>query len=266
MKWFHRVNMHWYEARKNFLTASDIKTLWPKTKTGRDRKITELDYMKIYFEKSQEVRPDDCDSYDWAARGHILEPYAIKEFNQQRIEQHMYHWDDCIITKDDCYIAYSPDSLDVSQSFSAVQVETGFVAPSIVGEVKSYNAAKHIETMMTPKNETEERIQIATALYVSSSIDDGYLILFNPEVEDVPLAWKHWTRSELKDELEIIGKIEYQWESFVDKVSNMSVKQLDEYCSSGGATVSNTLCTSMSEIISEYMQQQDEERRLNPPC
>lgn len=266
MKWYHRVNPDWYKARKNFLTASDIKTLWPKTKTGRDRKITELDYMKIYYEKSQEVRLDDCDSYDWAARGHILEPYAINEFSRfQKEEDKLYHWDDCLVYRNNCYIAYSPDALNIEQPF-AIQLDTDLINPSIISEVKSYNAAKHIETMMIPKDETEERIQIATAMYVSKTIKEGYLILFNPEVEDVPLVWKHWDRAELQNEFNIIGDIEYRWGNFVDKVSNMSAKQLDEYCNSGGAVVFNHPCISIDEIILDYEKQQEEERRLNPPC
>lgn len=266
MKWFHRVNADWYRARKNYLTASDIKSLWPKTKTGRDRKITDLDYMKIYFEKTQEVRFDDCDSFDWAARGHILEPYAIKEFNNQAIERYMYHWDDCIITKDGCCIAYSPDALDTLQDFNAVQVETDFVVPNIIGEVKCYNAAKHVETIMTPKSETEERLQIATAMCTSPSISDGYLILFNPEVEDVSLAWKHWTREELSNEINIVRDIEYSWRKFLDKISDKNDSQLNRYCDLGGSVVTGNLCMSMDEIIAEYMEKREEESRFNPPC
>lgn len=116
MKWYHRVNQDWYKARKNFLTASDVKSLWPKTKTGRNREVSEMSYAKIYFEKTQEVRYEDCDSYDWAARGHILEPYAVAEFNQN-VEwcPELYQWDDCIVTDEKTLMGYSPDALDLAQ-------------------------------------------------------------------------------------------------------------------------------------------------------
>lgn len=269
MKWYHRVNQDWYKARKNFLTASDIKTLWPKTKTGRDRKITEVDYAKIYFEKSQEVRLDDCDSYDWAARGHILEPYAVKEFSRFREDKDkLYHWDDCLIYRDNCLIAYSPDALNCFQvkEVFGVKEDTHVIVPHVVGEVKSYNASKHVETIMTPKDQTEERLQIATAMYTSPSIEEGYLILFNPEVQDAELAWKHWNRAELQKEIDTICKIEQSWKKFIDKVSNMNANQFDEYLSLGGAVIFNHPCISIDEIIMDYEQQQEKERRLNPPC
>lgn len=95
--WVHRCNVGWLETRKKYLTASDIYRLWPKTKTGRDRKVADLDYLKVWCDKVQGVSDAECLSKDWAARGHILEPYAVAQFNEHMgsCSPELHHWDDC---------------------------------------------------------------------------------------------------------------------------------------------------------------------------
>ena len=117
MEWMHTVSLEWLQQRRQFLTATDIASLLPVTKTGRPRKISELDYIKVFAKKQAVVRQSDCLSTGAMARGHILEPYAIDTFNKTFGKQYgieLYHWDDTIVTEDKCRsLAFSPDAMDI---------------------------------------------------------------------------------------------------------------------------------------------------------
>ncbi len=214
MEWKHTVNLEWMEARQRHLTASEVRQLIPFTATGRSRKITDETYMKIFSKKIIKLTEEDCKSYGAAARGHLLEPFAIDSANGI-LGTSLQHWDDVLVTAKDHVLAYSPDSLDVTCPRNpGVIFDPG---PKVMGEVKSYGVDRHLECAMKPKMELEERWQIATAMAVSPSMEKAYLILYNPDLNEMSLqvCVHEYERDELEDEMKTILEVEQEWLSFL---------------------------------------------------
>ena len=145
-KWFHKCDIDWMEARLNFLTATDVRELVPFTKTGRKRTIGDEQYLKVLSRKLVNVTEDDCMSYGSAARGHILEPYAIDRYNEEDFggNQYLWHWDDMVIPVNPSIfgsLAFSPDAMDIEPPKDEIVVCN--IKPTAIGEVKSYSAEKH---------------------------------------------------------------------------------------------------------------------------
>lgn len=205
--WFHRCNPEWLKARCDYLSASDVAALWPETPTGRKRTVTEDDYLAAIF-KSREFDPAAATSYGAAARGHILEPYAINEYNLHREGMiPVYHWDDCLIHNGGL-VSFSPDGLDIQQP-DGDEVEyllEDLATIHRIIEVKSYGADKHYTTYKMGYKATE-RIQIATEMYVAYEARKGELVLYNPRLDDGCLLTIVWDRYQLAHELEIIDDI-----------------------------------------------------------
>lgn len=207
MDWKHKCSLDWLRKRQEYLTASDIKLLLPVTKTGRPRKVTEADYLKVKASKLKELTEEDCWSYGAAARGHILEPYAIDEFNRTHADTRtFYHWDDVVIDDGNGGIAFSPDGMDVPMG-SSPKYATGIV------EVKSYSPERHLVTAHTPKDQIEERWQIAHAMAVRKNINDAWLLLYNPSMQ-TKLYGIHYTRKDLEQEIETVSKVALEWVLF----------------------------------------------------
>lgn len=212
MKWEHRCNLNWLKDRQKYLTATDVKDLVPFTKTGRPKKITDEDYIKVYSRKITNLTEDDCVSYGAAARGHILEPFAIETYNASKIIDPnkclfpLFHWDETVIAKGSG-LAFSPDATDKPE-FSSVD---DILA---IGEIKSYSAEKHLVCGLTDKMDLEERWQVAVAMAVLPSIKVASLIFFNPSTE-YKMFVKIYNRNELKDEIETVLDIEKNWLDFV---------------------------------------------------
>lgn len=225
MKWEHKCSLEWIQERQKYLCASEIKQLIPFTKTGRDRKITDMNRYSVWANKQKILTEEDCFSIGTAARGHILEPYAINEFNKYAeatgLSIHLYHWDDIVVSHDSI-LGYSPDAANVApQPFVTIMDSTHSDSEyaKVIGEVKCYTSEKHIETMLTPNNEREERWQIATAMAVDCHIDTAYLILFNPSLKKFNLGVFKYTREELEEEIKIIKQVEKDWIKFLDNLS-----------------------------------------------
>ena len=81
MNWEHKCSLEWLLERQKYLTASDIKSLVPVTRTGRPRKVDDEAYFRVLASKLTKLTSEDCWSFGAAARGHILEPYAIDALN-----------------------------------------------------------------------------------------------------------------------------------------------------------------------------------------
>jgi hypothetical protein len=210
MKWIHKVNPEWLDARRSYLTASDIQKLLPMTPTGRARLGINEVQLKVWAKKQCEITDEDVVSTGAMARGHLLEPYAIAAFNTLgRGTALMHHWDDCLIYSPDG-IACSPDSLDIKQSTKMVQIDGLHreAAATMVAEVKCYNAETHYEAGLAHPGMLSERWQLATAFYVMPTIELGVLVFFNPLVKH-PLFVHEYTRADLTAELamiEVVGK------------------------------------------------------------
>lgn len=222
-KWFHACNKDWLCARQRFLTATDIKDLLPITKTGRKRTVSDDNYWKVMARKLVNITSDDCVSTGAAARGHILEPYAIDEFNFAEIcPQKLHHWDDVIVARPRYQLfdlAFSPDATNVLSSCDDDRVTT-ITDINIISEVKSYYPEHHLICGHTPKEELEERWQIATAMAVCDGINEAYLLFYNPSMKD-QLYIVNYDRADLSDEIEMILEIESDWIAWVNKLNKI---------------------------------------------
>lgn len=214
MNWVHKCDLDWLKLRQRYLTASDIKSLLPVTKTGRPRTVGDQEYLKVMASKMVTLTEEDCMSYGVMARGHILEPYAIDALNSMLVDQQgekehelFYWWDDKLVCRHGRAIAFSPDAMDVPMG-------DPMLVPHAIAEVKSYDPARHIATAYLPKEQIEERWQIATAMALCSSIDHAYLVLFNPKMKYRKTFVIRFDRSELQKEIDIILQVEKDWVEF----------------------------------------------------
>ena len=214
MEWKHKCSLDWLRERQKYLTASEIQSLIPLTKTGRPRKVSDIDRLKILAKKQIELTENDCWSYGAAARGHLLEPYAIDALNDWFInsrgatKQMFFHWDDELIMQPGRVIAFSPDAMDIPQ------LHDKNAMPTKIAEVKCYSPDRHIATAFTEKNQIEERWQIATAMALLDTIEEAYLVLFNPSMRQNRLFVIRYKRSDLKKEIEMILNVETEWVLF----------------------------------------------------
>lgn len=231
-KWFHKCNFGWLETRQKYLTATDVKELLPFTKTGRKRTIADEHYLKVFAGKLVNLTEDDCISTGAAARGHILEPYAIDRYNEEDFGSNtwLYHWDDVLVTKhnpDPFSLAFSPDAM----SFSMPHDINGNVDLTIaglddwdmditVGEVKSYSPERHMIAGYTPKDELEERWQIATAMAVCESISEAYLLFYNPSMRN-QLYIVDYDRDDLVNEIEAVLEVEKSWLAWIANLGKL---------------------------------------------
>lgn len=213
MNWEHKCSLDWLRKRQHYLTASEIKSLLPVTKTGRKREVGEQEYLKVMASKMVTLTEEDCMSYGVMARGHIMEPYAIEALNAMLIEMYgskaeQFHWwDDMLVCRTGRMIAFSPDALDVPMGDPTL-------VPHAIVEVKSYDAPRHVSTAYLPKDQIEERWQIATAMALCKSIDHGYLVLFNPKMKYRKIFVIRFERSELESEIKMILEVEENWKEF----------------------------------------------------
>lgn len=213
MDWKHKVSINWMRDRQEHITASEIRSLIPLTAGGNTRKVTETEYLKVYSKKVACITEADCWSFGAAARGHILEPYAVQTFNgiSGKLPT-LYHWDDVLIGNGKKHgLSYSPDALDIEMGDTA--------QPTVLGEVKSYGTERHLVTAQTPKEKLEERWQIATAMAVSPTIEEAYLILFNPDVKVTAgqVYVVRFDRASLESEIETVLEVEQKWLDYVRK-------------------------------------------------
>lgn len=258
MKWEHKCSLEWLKERQRYLTASDIKALLPFTKTGRPRKITDEDRLKLYASKLVNLTENDCWSYGSAARGHMLEPFAVDAFNKeakQFYNEKYYWWDDKVISLPGRFIAFSPDAMDIPMT----DQQPATNATQIL-EIKSYSPEHHLLTAAKRKKDLEERWQIATAMALCPNIEGATLVLYNPSMRYEQLRWFRFSQCELEEEIEMIYEIEEDWIKFHDfsplAINARSMKHNHLNNDSYGA------CTDISEtdIIEAYEARQ----KLNP--
>lgn len=160
-------------------------------------------------------------SVNAAARGHILEKYAIESYNKtptQGRPSSFFHWDDCIIKNNG--VGWSPDGLDIPQTtcFPELTVANdGLVIsdgrklelPKSFIEIKSYSADKHMKRMLTAPSDMPERFQMAVAFFILPSLDEGCLMFYSP---DTDLSFATWyVRDDLKDEIALMSEMAALW-------------------------------------------------------
>lgn len=220
--WRHHSSEEWMEARHGLLTASAITTSRGGGLVAANKKYVpgklNKDFVKLWMKVNSDGY-DECDSTGWAARGHIMEPYAISEFNMM-VKEHGYeipvmsHWDDTVIVSGPC--GFSPDGLDIEQTGKYLSPRIDVVdmpknrQPHRMIEIKSYtpeqHAAKYVEGMHP------ERWQMAFGMFVMPTIKEGYLVFYCPG-SPIPLHFTIYTREKLEKELDTIREIvsRYLW-------------------------------------------------------
>lgn len=258
MKWEHMSSLAWMQNRQRYLTASDIRKLVPYTKTGKKRTVSIDTKYEIAASKIVHLRLEDCMSYGAAARGHLLEPYAIKAFNESAISYGLgykfFHIDDQIVMKSDnnwLPLAFSPDAVSLEDFPTDLVIdENKFTSDFHIAEVKCYSPGKHLATAVTDLESIEERWQIATAMAVCDNIASGSLLLYCPDLESktAKLFRIVYYREDLENEISIVRET------------------ADEFNKWYGVNWSSFRCRDIMchDKIDDIIDELEEKSRLNP--
>lgn len=209
MYWEHECSETWLKARKNYLTASEIAKVVSVTDTGRKRSQAQVvSNMRTLWAEKRSANLETR-STGAAARGHILEPYAVNEIDN------VYHWDDAIIVSHKYPgLGYSPDGLSIPQmNVGTWPVYHMSSLPHIecIVEVKSYSPDRHMHLATTNIKELPERWQLAVAMMITEA-DWGHLVGFNPEMpDDMQVIEKSFFFDDFNDEMNEIDKALALW-------------------------------------------------------
>lgn len=229
--WKHEVSEQWLMSRKACLTASDIKKLIPdykRIKAGKIKLAEAMQFAKVYGEKrSQDMDPM---SFGAMARGHILEPHAIDEFNSAHAKRFKYCWWDDRLIMDDA-LGFSPDALDIAQppgtrfksdtmAAEIVGKDGSYKAPEHVLEIKCYEAGAHFQRLaqLLSGEKLDERWQVATAMVVCPSIYIADIMFYAPQCR----SWFYveYDSHGLHDEIEVVSEIKEMWIEFKSKMDH----------------------------------------------
>lgn len=220
--WKHSVSEVWLLARQPYLTASEILGLIPEYKRIEKRKVKLFEspvFARLYGEKqSLDVDPE---SRGPAARGHVLEPYAVDEANRIIGKQMFHWWDDRIITANP--LGFSPDALDmpplggtrIKVNGTSLMTKSKTVpGPTSMLEIKCYQAGKHFQCKLAASNgkPLDERWQMACGMAVCPTITEGRLMFYAPQCRDVFM--KLYMRDDLDEEIKIVNEIAIMWSRF----------------------------------------------------
>lgn len=223
MQWQHQVSTEWLKARRHYLNSGDISKLYPQAKKWRQGDPIPPNFIGLWFEKHMDSDLEPM-SYGDMARGHLMEPYAIEDFNMQYME-HLYHWDDICIHNG--VLSFSPDALDVEQPvIPEVDVDhTLFSAASASGEIKSYKAYHHGQCVLLPHDKQEELLQVAMSMKVLPNLEQAYLIHYCP---GAPMSMRVdvYTREDFQNwgQFDKIDTVAELWKKAIEEIP----KQLKE--------------------------------------
>lgn len=260
MNWYHEVDKKWLEARKKYLTATEIAGLVPEYKRMQKAKEGTISpgCAALWAEKHT-VGMEDTASFGAAARGHWMEQPAIDAFNSrlnltidEEKAQWMYHWDDALISKG--RVCFSPDAMTVEQThFDTEWISlngemkcnsTDWVKnPTAIAEVKAFEPAHHMKCVIADKMAQEDKIlmQIATAFYVLDGLEKAYLIFICPNTY-VSMHVLEYTREDLEKQIELVRDI-----ADLYKETDKALKDLDIPYFSAGCTEESVYKTMLEE-------------------
>lgn len=222
MRYEHEVSESWLRARQRYLTASDVVRLIPEARridSGKLRLEEARAFARVYGEK-QDRYPDTRAPSSAAARGHVLEPYAVEQFNRLSGTQ-FCHWDDFVIARGN--IAFSPDALDIDQprGVKAIAVDDSLSTidgkvdgPTHLLECKCYEAGSHYQRRLDVMcgRDVDERWQVAMAMVVCPTIMHGSIIWFAPQCDDS--FYRDYDRDDIEDEIEVVESVADMWSVF----------------------------------------------------
>lgn len=232
MDWRHEVSPSWMLERRDVLTATELSSCiaaWKRiTKAQKECEALFPAFAQLWAKKQSTSEPDTW-SKGPAARGHILEPYAIEDWNKQSKDEKFYHWDDTIIKRKG--LGWSPDGLNVPQETGrpvVVEIDGRLCdqdhafnspLPTSLIEIKSYEPSKHMKCMMLTPDKLDERWQIACGMWVLPSIENAVILFYSI---DTDLSfYVRYDRSNLSEELVQIEEMVGLWNKTVAKLNEM---------------------------------------------
>lgn len=205
-RWTHEVDSNWLKARQRVLTATDVSSLLPEykryLKAGSPDKIMP-GFAALWAQKHYEGELDTGAPSPAAARGHIMEPWAVESWNKQCAPV-MHHWDDCVITNG--LLGFSPDAMDIPQSTCVPRIDHAAVQPTAIMEIKCYGVENHMKSIIEDKMEHKELMQIAMSFAVLPSLEKAYLLYFCPGAP-ISMHVEEYTPDDLHDQCRWIVEI-----------------------------------------------------------
>ena len=212
-RWHHEVSADWMKARGEYLMASDIVALLPAYRRAVKAKWTPgtivPEFAALYAEKQSDMTLK-TETWDAAARGHFVEPYAVNELSHV-VMCNLHHWDDVLIHDHEEVLGFSPDAADVRQDYSAVDLSAddwGHI--DFVAEVKCYEPKKHMKSVLANTGDLPEMYQLATAFKVLPNVEVGWLFFYCPSAP-YPMKPIRMRRDQLDDHFKVIDGIKEMW-------------------------------------------------------
>lgn len=223
-RWEHEVSAEWLRARKLVLSATDIRKLAPayrravKNKPAEDEIVPE--FAAVWADKHTDGYIDVSSPSSAAARGHVMEPYAVRAWNEQSPST-LYHWDDCVIVNG--VIGFSPDALNVEQPEGPVSIDHSEIFPKYGMEIKSYEPGHHMQCCLKGKMKHDEIMQIAVAFAVCPGLEEMALVFFCP---DAPISMhaEVYTRADLSAQISLVHGVAAEYERNAKLLSAMQPK------------------------------------------
>lgn len=208
MRWQHEVDANWLDARRQCLTATDILKLWPAAKKWKAEDEIPQTFIGTWFEKNS-VQDQDPISYDAAARGHCMEPFAIEEANRV-YGKNFYHWDDVLIVRG--HVGFSPDAMDIPQPNLPTIVKWSDPAlkkATEIMEVKCFLPYHHGQCV-TCGMEEKQIMQVAMAFKVLPQLEEAHVLYYCPgapiDICEYPLSY-----SDINPYIQRINKVVAIW-------------------------------------------------------
>lgn len=261
--WYHEVSGAWLEAKRKVLSATEIKSLLPEHKRNKKAKLGKDEvspgFAALWAEKNSTTKPETEAPSRAAARGHIMEPWAVRSWNDQvATEPSFWHWDDCVIARNG--VGFSPDAMNVPQTTDKVGLsvaphsnllitKNGFkaAAPSDIMEIKSYETAHHMKCCLKNKMDHDELMQLGTAFYVLPSLERAVLLFFCPGAPR-SMHSELYTRDDLKEQIKLVEEI-------AEEYKRMS-KILEDKFNPNDTSVMHALCTE-EEVYLDFLKNND---------
>lgn len=236
-RWMHEVSAEWLKARQTVLTATDVAGLLPEYKRylkAGSPDVPTPGFSAIWCQKHSDVYLDISSPSNAAARGHVMEPYAIDDWNKQAVPT-FYHWDDCIICNG--MFGFSPDGMQVPQLTNDVRLEVTadgkfmvaasqmhYDTPTEIIEVKSYDPAQHMKAVVEDKMDHKELMQLAMAFVVLPKLETARILWYCPGAP-ISMFTEKYTRDDLNDQIrwileiaEVYQKTDNYWKGYLDQV------------------------------------------------
>lgn len=226
-RWEFDVDPAWLEERKSVLTASEVAKLLPSWKKAVKAPGTiSPEFAALWAEKNSDGLVDTSSPSQAAARGHVMEPWAIDAWNDNVASASsplptFHHWDDILVASDG--IGFSPDGMDTVQPEGPVRLDvakngkalkapdgTLYKAPSHILEVKAYDPRHHMKCCITDRMSHDELFQLAMAFCVLPLLETATLLFFCPAAP-ITMHYETYTREQLSKMIEIVGEIQGMW-------------------------------------------------------